>query len=547
MSKIVELGPFSPDVTEVVRQLKRDIKDDFHPDSLGYEDILTSNTAAELLSESIERNHGLFVPEGRTELNIPKPGFVLRYSLDMSLLDRLYYQALVGHLVPYYDPLLPNQVLSHRYAGSDHRSGRYLYKHPIEQWKLFQRYTALEARSKPVILATDIVNYFENIQVARIISVLEDNIYRLKASGSAKAQLRRIVTDLNRCLQKWCYKPSHGLPQNRDASSFLSNLVMLPVDESMIRHGYTYFRYMDDIRIAATSRYQARAALQHLTIELRRLGLNVNSAKTIIVEPGMQRYAKTLGENEPLLTNIDNMWNSKSLPVIRRSFAPLQRLALDLIERGATDERGFRFCVQRLESLALCPELAVPSSFFQPMIDLCIKALDTQPFSSDKIVRFLKAAPTSSTEIGEVAKLLMDHNRAIYDWQNYLLWQLLTCKNHADPALTALAKHRAGQVERPADRAGAILFLGAMGSDDDRRFIAKSFESYKDHIIQRNALIAVHQIDFNEGIKANVAPHVLPSLKGTYRRLHRDFPGEYYRPLPSVSALKLYDELSGYD
>ena len=154
MSKIVELGHFSPDITEVVRQLRRDLKDDFHPDSLGYEDVLTTDIATELLQESFERNHGLFVPEGRTELNIPKPGFALRYSLDTSLLDRLYYQALVGYLVPFYDALLPNQVLSHRHAGSGHRSGRYLFKQPIEQWKLFQgyeRWLRLVGQSIPVL------------------------------------------------------------------------------------------------------------------------------------------------------------------------------------------------------------------------------------------------------------------------------------------------------------------------------------------------------------------------------------------------------------
>ena len=398
-----------------------------------------------------------------------------------------------------------------------------------------------------MILATDIVNYFENIQVDRIISILEENIPLLKANGSEKARIRRVIADLHRCLRKWCYKPSHGLPQNRDASSFLSNLVMLPVDRSMIQHGYTYFRYMDDIRVAATSRYQARAALQHLTIELRRLGLNVNSAKTLIVEPGMENYTRTLGESDPILAQIDNMWRSRSLPVIRRSFLPLQELALGLIKRGATQERGFRFCVQRLESLALCTELCVPPIFFEPMSDLCIKELDAQPFSSDKIVRFLKAVPTSTAQMSDVAKLLMDHDRSIYDWQNYLLWQLLTCKNHADPALIALARKRAVHVERPADRAGAILFLGAMGSDDDRNFVVKSFKSYDEHIVQRNALIAVHQIDFNSGIKDYVAPHLFPSLKGTYARLRNGFLGQYYRPLPSISAIDLYDEMSGYD
>ena len=165
MSKIVGLGHFSLDIAEVVRQLRRDLKDDFHPDSLGYEDVLTTDVAAALLQESFERNHGLFVPEGRTELNIPKPGFSLRYSLDTSLLDRLYYQALVGYLVPFYDALLPNQVLSHRYAGSGHRSGRYLFKNPIEQWKFFQGFTEQEARSegKPVILATIVDPNFRTV------------------------------------------------------------------------------------------------------------------------------------------------------------------------------------------------------------------------------------------------------------------------------------------------------------------------------------------------------------------------------------------------
>jgi hypothetical protein len=128
MSKIIELGAFSPDIAEVVRQLKQDLKDDWYPDSLGYEDALKPDVAAELLTGCFQKNHGLYVPDDRTELNIPKKGFVLRYSLEMSLADRLYYQALVGQLVPFFDPLLPNQVLNHRYAAGGPRAGRYLFK-----------------------------------------------------------------------------------------------------------------------------------------------------------------------------------------------------------------------------------------------------------------------------------------------------------------------------------------------------------------------------------------------------------------------------------
>ena len=72
MSEVIKLGPFSPDISEAVRQLKQDMKDDWYPDSLGYEDVLIPNVAAGLLSKSFEDNHGLWVPEDRTELNIPK-------------------------------------------------------------------------------------------------------------------------------------------------------------------------------------------------------------------------------------------------------------------------------------------------------------------------------------------------------------------------------------------------------------------------------------------------------------------------------------------
>jgi len=227
MSKIIDLGAFSPDIVEVVRQLRQDLRDDWYPDSLGYEDALKPDVAAELLTACFKKNHGLFVPAERTELNIPKKGFVLRYSLEMCLPDRLYYQALVGQLVPFFDPLLPNQVLNHRHAVGGWRGGKYLFKQPIEQWQLFKGYVAQEARVKPVLLVTDIQNYYENIDLDRAIAGMEQLIPSVNAEAAEKSKLRRLIVELHRCLRKWCYTSNLGLPQNRDASSFLANLVML--------------------------------------------------------------------------------------------------------------------------------------------------------------------------------------------------------------------------------------------------------------------------------------------------------------------------------
>lgn len=530
-----------------MRQLKQDLRDDWYPDPLNYEDLLDPKVAGEILKSSFEEHHGLFVPEERLELNIPKRGFVLRYSLEMSPHDRLYYQALAGFLVPYFDPLLPSQVLNHRFAIRGSREGRYLFKQPIDQWKHFLSYVREETKTHPVVLITDVLNYYENITVENVLAVLESNVRNVHAEGAEKARIRRVIDELKRCLAKWCYTPAHGLPQNRDASSFLANLVMLPVDQAMLNRGYKYYRYMDDIRIATSSRYEARAALQYLTSELRKLGLNANAQKTKILEPEMADYQEALGVDTPLLAQIDNMWRSKSIPVIRRSFKPLQVLAEQLIKSGETQDRAFRFCINRFEKLALCHELGVPKEFFDPLIDLCIQQLDAQPFSSDQIVRFLKAVPTSTEQMAIVAELLVHDERAIYDWQKYLLWQLLVHKQFRDPELVVTAKKRIQDTTQEADRAGAVLYLGAMGEQSDRQEIVKNFKEFKNHLVQRNALIAIHEVNYNDGIEQNVTEHVIPSLRGTYSRIRGRFMSQYFRPLAPISAVEIYDDLSAYE
>jgi hypothetical protein len=92
-----------------------------------------------------------------------------------------------------------------------------------------------------------------------------------------------------------------------------------------------------------------------------------------------------------------------------------------------------------------------------------------------------------------------------------------------------------------------MLYLGAMGTEEDRLALAASFEDCRHHLLQRNGIIAVHELDYASGIKQNVAPYVLPSLKGSYKRIRNRFMGCYHRPLPSVSYLDIYDEVSSYE
>jgi hypothetical protein len=545
----IDLCNVSIDLDRVIKHISHDLRDDWYPDSLGYEDTLNSQVLHAALVESMARGNGLYIPEAKTVLNIPKKGFVLRYSLETSLLDRVYYQALTSYLIPFFDELLPPQVLSHRFAShGDRRDGRYLFKHPIEQWKLFEGFVLNDMETKSFVLVTDVQNYFENINVELLECRLTELVSSVTADGAEKGRIRLVITELSRCLKMWCYSEKHGLPQNRDASSFLANMVMLAVDMEMLSQGYDYYRYMDDIRITTQSKYEARKALQCLIVELRKIGLSVNSSKTKILKKDTDEFCAELQHGNTKLEQIDSMWRSRSLSVIRRSFEPLQQLAEELISGGRTQDRAFRFCIQRFKNIALCPEITPPPGFFDSIISASITALDDQPCSSDQIISFLKATETTEQQLQDISAFLKDEGKSIYDWQNYLLWQLFVYKQYNDPELLDLARRRLDDPIGEADKAGAILYLGSMGARDERVAIARSFDENDHHILQRNSLIAVHELEFDDGVEEHVADKVLPSLNGTYRRIRQSpLRGQYHRPLPSISYMDIYDEVTSYE
>lgn len=353
--------------------------------------------------------------------------------------------------------------------------------------------------------------------------------------------------ELLNCLKQWAYNEAQGIPQNRDASSILGNIYMLPVDQAMLAKGYQYFRYMDDIRIVADNRYKARAALQDLICELRKYGLNVNGAKTKILTPGTDEYVKELGAPEAELEAIEEMWRSRSGTVIRRSLPHLRSYALKLIAAGRTHERGFRFCINKFCNLALCEEFEVEQAFFSDIVDAAIKELDEQPFASDQLIRFLKAAPVTPVQMEAVVGFIRDRSRSIYAWQGYLVWQLLAYHKHfSDPALEA-ARAQALDGSSSGVRAGAIHYLGVGGRTEDTQLIMKNFQYLTTPIEIRSALIAIHDVPFRKGVEQDVKPHIQPHDQGVYTTLNKEFRGEHIRRLEPVTFSMMYDEVSQYD
>lgn len=538
----IEGIPF--DFALIVKQLKQDMRDEWFPDSINYEDALDAESLAVKFGKYEKSKAVKYNGLQSQQYNIPKQGFVLRYALETSLWDRLVYQGLARHLIQYCDRQLNTCVYSHRWSRKP--SGKYLFRQPIEAWKDFQNTVKLKiTNATPCLLVTDVQNFFENIHIEDVRNCFRAMLDKAGLKSGEKKVANDAVDLLCRLLAKWTPYEKHGIPQNRDASSFIGNIVMHVVDSAMLEKGYTYYRYMDDIRIVCKDGFHARKALKELIIELRKIGLNVNSKKSFIAFKDTPEIDQHLIKPNREIEQIDELWKSKRLPEIRKSLPLLRTLVLRLIRQNKTQEREFRFCINRLENIARCRETR--NSFdFTDITDQIISELVNQPYSSDSLVRYLKCVDLSDLQIAEIVSLLANSEKSIYSWQNYHLWQLLVNHGCIKPELISIARETVKSNGTDPNTAGAILYLGACGDHKDRIFIARRFNDFKSYLLQRNAMIATHELNYRDYIEPHIKQHVRDDLNGTYRTLTNSFRGTYYRPLDPISAADLYRDMPSY-
>jgi hypothetical protein len=545
----IDLGSFILNSDWLIKQLKNDLKDDWFPDPLGYADMFEDEFIAQQIADNYSFNHGQYVPSERAIFNIPKSNFTLRYALETSIADRAIYHGLTSHLVPFFDPLIPWNVFSHRHDPIRPRS-RYMFKNPVQSWKDFIHAVRTEGHPAKYILSTDISNYYENIDLRLLKTAMLSMLEEIQATPQEKGQIRARLIVLFDCLTRWAYEANRGLPQNRDASSFLANLYMSSVDTAMRSNGYadSYFRYMDDVKIVCEDQFQARRALKTLSVALRDIGLSLNAKKTdIISAANTEAFDTCLSDASVEVQAIDVLWRKQSRDAILATVPRLKRLTLGLLQAAKTDSRDFRYCVARLAQLATSKgDFAIPPDFFHEITPSIIEVLADAPASTDQFTRYLQAVPTLPVHITQIKTLLGDQNRCIYTWQNYRLWLLLTQKQFADRELKSLAQSIVRQGPDNATRAGATIYLGHYGDREERNDIARHFGALSSFIGQRNALISIQELPFKPLIHAHVAPHVRPDLKGVYRRLNSLRIGYAAMPEP-VSILRLAAEDNSHD
>ncbi len=419
-----------------IKYLKQDIKNDFWPDVFDYADYL--DDPASLISV----NYNSPAPGSVIVLDIPKASLILRPGHFMRLTDRVYYQLLTNKFAKTVDTSLLNReiVFSHRVTKSE----KYFFENGVEAWRRFHAKTEKLFNKHPsgFLLKTDISAYFEHIQIKKLLDILN----QLNVS-------KDVTSKLGYLLNTW-HASGIGIPQGSDPSSFLGNVYLHEIDEMMINEKFTYYRFMDDIRVFALEEKEIRRAIAKLTELMRPLNLHLAAGKTHVLSA--ESYLTPANQFSEEMEGIQ--YGLKLDATNKYTLAQLKRLWT--VANKGLDKTLVNFCINRFKEIKseiplasiLKKKLLDPSfsstitSYLEVFIDkkrvqsLLTTVLDDSSYVYQKILilRTLTKAKKLHSHVSEIDK------EKIYHSNNFMLigYYFILVGKFGSPGLKASIKSK---------------------------------------------------------------------------------------------------------
>ena len=311
------------------------------------------------VQEAINRiRTNTYQPRPLFRMEVPKGPLTFRPGAVVPIQDRVVLSAIVLLMAEDLDKKLPDSVYSWRlkkpvpkkgpiFRETDITDLPFLKKvtireqvDPFEGW--YRLWPAFDKRTRRIFeveeyrfLATsDIAAYFENIQLP----ILRDLL--LKHLPHETGLVNLICSFMESWSEKTGDGRAHfrGIPQGNFISSFLGNFFLLPLDyefgQLAKRADIRYFRYMDDVRIFTTTREDARLAIFLMARTLRKLHLNVQTAKTRIYDEELGEVSRLLidervDELSSVIDAIQDEWRGKVIPTATKKsyLATLNKIA----------------------------------------------------------------------------------------------------------------------------------------------------------------------------------------------------------------------------
>ena len=399
----------------------KDTRNDFIKDPFKYNDFafkLEGNLQSISKALKSEEYH----PNPLIHIDVPKSTLSVRPGSVTSIEDRIVLFAITILVAPRLDKKLPETVYSYRLKEkTDSRSlfkDLEILKFPFlkgktirervdivepwyGQWPKFIKKTVytFENEGYRCLTESDISAYFENINL----HLLRDNLIKYLPKE------QKIVNLLCSILEYWTWPTIHGLsiergiPQGNDVSSFMGNIYLLPLDEEFIRFGkrrdIRYFRYMDDVKIFSKEPNIAREVVFVMNEVLRKLHLNIQGTKTMILEGDEIRdelIDNRLEEANNVIKDIQGNLNSITSDIRKEYIDKFKKQYLKIKKRNRIiQEKDLRLYRRLITGFTL-----LESSY---MVKNILRQLPKNPDArlADSAIRYFRHLPRSSKKISE--------------------------------------------------------------------------------------------------------------------------------------------------
>lgn len=274
------------DLRLAYKNVQREYHGDWHKDPWGWPEYDF------LLRKRPELVDDWFAEKGCRDVSlirVPKENWGIRPAVVLDIVDRLGYQALVdlnsakliGDLSAsvYGWRLIPDKPVAGKYASDR------------IQWEQYREHIADAGTWFEAALRTDVVSCFASMEPG---AVMDEATSRAGSNGSLD-RLASFLDGFDHIAAR------SGLPQRARPSSVLANMVMRHFDDVLAAHAkqipqllhlgaaqrprrLSFVRWMDDMWLFGDDAAKMRQAQLDLQETARRFGLNLNSAKTEVLE-----------------------------------------------------------------------------------------------------------------------------------------------------------------------------------------------------------------------------------------------------------------------
>lgn len=318
-------------------------------------------------------NPSLYEPETAFSFYLPKSDMFFRRMIYTPFKDLVIKFIFVSILAELLDFTFVYNCFSHRLDINFKKNKKckgYLYKPYYEGFQEFIAWQLAQVENSNCMLKTDISSFYDSISheyllsaISRKLNITNESYFMILFSRTLKFKTCYYSILDGRLCETY---NSQGIPIGNSAEGFIANIFLNEVDEALFNLGIIFGRYVDDFRFFTNKKSESLQALKILQEFLLKIGLNLNTSKTKIIEAqetiiefikhsnksgvyGMPREEEGYDENKqekkldktPILKEIDSQKPSQQYEKLYFSKYPKKVIKIHDID---DEDKAEKFC-----------------------------------------------------------------------------------------------------------------------------------------------------------------------------------------------------------